>query len=62
MTPLLKTGTRKYRLHYSLLVNGERHEKEVELEGQSEKFAENKLKSMIANDLVLEIHSTIRVK
>lgn len=63
MTPIFKTGTRVYRAHYSLSINGERHEKEYEFEGQNEKFVEKKLRQHVADpDVNLIIHSIIRVK
>jgi hypothetical protein len=62
MTTLFKTGKRTYRIHYSLIVNGERHEKNIDIKGQNEELAESKLTKMIGLDAELEIHSTTPVK
>ena len=61
MTTLFKTGKRTYQIHYSLIVNGERHEKYIDIEGQNEAFVESKLTEMV-NGAELEIHSTKRIK
>ncbi len=61
MTPFFKTGTRKYQIHYSILVNGERHEKNTTIPSQSEAHAEKTLESMMSAEVELQIHSTTRV-
>lgn len=62
MTPMFKTGSRKWDIHYSILVNGERHERNVPIESQSAEHAEKTLRSRFkGQDVELEIHKTTRI-
>ncbi|MDP3442506.1 MAG: hypothetical protein Q8T08_06545 [Ignavibacteria bacterium] len=61
MTPFFKTGKRKYLMHFTRIVNGERYETQKTIETQSEKHARATLLSIQNDELDIEIHSIIRI-
>lgn len=58
---MFKTGTRKYRIRYSILVNGEEYPKETTIESQNKDHAEATLLSRFEDPSICIIHETIRL-
>lgn len=61
MTPFFKTGTRKYRIRYSILANGEEYPKEVTIESQSPKHARATLEARMNLAVEFVIHTIDRL-
>jgi hypothetical protein len=61
MTPFFKTGTRKYRIRYSIMDNGVEYPREVTIESQSPKHARASLKAHMDLDVKYVIHTIDRL-
>lgn len=61
MTPMFRTGSRKYRIRYSILVNGEEYPKEIIIQSQNKEHANATLLSRFSDDTECVIHETTRI-
>lgn len=61
MTPMFKTGTRKYLIRYSIMVNGEEYPKQIIIESQNEQHAKATLAAKMAQGTEFVIASIQRL-
>ncbi|HMM12433.1 MAG TPA: hypothetical protein PKE03_10105 [Bacteroidales bacterium] len=61
MTPMFKTGTRRYLIRYSIMVNGEEYPKQIIVESQNELHAKASLAARMAPGTEFVIASIQRI-